>query len=649
MIESELEKRRGINMPLFAEVIPFIRLPRSINFFDYRIPDNLTGNLKIGSIVFIPFRNKKIIGFVSKVKEQSNVPFYKLKNITNLITDKYLDQNQIKIFNWLVENYATAPSIIIKMFFPFTSKKYFEELNNAKPKTLKKQSVKKIKHQWLEHRSTLIQYDNGDKILNDYIDFAKNYIKSNQQLLILFPRLTLLNNFYKLLPKTIQEVTDIYRVSGQKINQQQETFKNIKINKTKIILGTRSALFAPFANLDCIVIDHEESPDHRQEEPNPRYHPIDVIKFLQSQNNKLFAIYSSPLPSCERYFDVKAGQMPFIKSDKFDQADPNVTILDSRIYESTRATYPLHFELEQAIAETLDAGKSIFLLVNKLGESSSLVCNDCGWSPTCPNCQINLSIKNEKTANETLYCYRCNYKQASVPFCPECQSAKIKYKGLGIQKISELIKKLFPKIPVKIITKDIKKEITDKKQEQKIILGTSNALDYVDFANIALIGVLSSDGALFSPQFRSAERFAQLLSSLQSLNPQAKLFIQTLAPEHGVYNIFKNSPQYFIENELLQRQNLNYPPYNNIIKLIIQNSKKAQAEKNASNWIDKNQTICEKNEIEIIGPIQPNFSYIRQKYRQNIILRTNHSDKFNSIIPQIPLDWIIDKNPENLV
>ena len=635
---------------MIAEVIPFIRLPRTMEAFDYIIPKNLEVGLSAGSIVSVPFRKRNVLGFAAGIKNTSYVPANKLRAINKVIVEKSLTKEQIDLFYWMAENYATARSIIIKMFFPFTSKSFFNNLSNANKKfQVPSSKFQAIKHPWLKNQSLLAQYDDRETVLKEYEKIAAQFAKSKKQLLILFPRLVLLRRFYNDLPGKIKKYAEIYQSTGIKQSALQNAFWRIKNNEAKIILGTRPALFAPFANLSAIIIDHEESPDHRQEEPNPRYHPIDAAEFLQKRDKRLKIIYASPLPSIERFSAALNKKIKFISGENFNQSEDRIKILDTRHPESWRTTYPFHFETEAAIKDQLENGKSVFILAGRRGESAMLVCADCGWSPACPNCDIPLSIVNERKMDEALVCFRCGLKQAGTPFCPSCQGTRLKYLGAGIKKIYEAAIKLFPDAQIRQIAKEPQVDAKKSDSHPEIVIGTPYAIDYVDYSNIGLIGLVSTDGALFSSQFRSAERFGQLLCDLMSLAPKADLLVQTMAPEHKVFTIWQRNREDFLRQELESRKEANYPPFSAVLKLIIQNKKYEAAESAACAWIDKNNGIAKDSDVEILGPIRPANPLIRGRFRTNIILRANENSAFSKIIKLIPNNWIIDKNPENLL
>ena len=635
---------------MIAEVIPFIRLPRTMEAFDYIIPKNLEVGLSAGSIISVPFRKRNVLGFVAGLKNESRVPVHKLREINKIIVKKSLTEEQIDLFYWMAENYATARSVIIKMFFPFTSKSFFNNLSNANKKfQVSSFKFQAIKHPWLKNQSLLVQYDNRENLLKEYNKIAAEFSRGKNQLLILFPRLALLRRFYDNLTDKIKKHTEIYQSTGIKQSVLQNAFWRIKNNEAKVILGTRPALFAPFANLSAIIIDREESPDHRQEEPNPRYHPIDAAEFLQKRDKLIKILYTSPLPSIERFYSAQDKKIKFISGDGFNQPEDRIKILDTRNFESWNTTYPFHFEMESAIKDNLENGKSVFILAGRRGESAMLVCADCGWSPTCPNCAVPLSIVNERKIDEALICFRCGLKQAGTPFCPSCQGTRLKYRGAGIKKIYEAAIKLFPDAQIRQIVKEPQTNVKKSDSHPGIIIGTPYAIDCLDFSNIGLIGMISTDGALFSPQFRSAERFGQLLCDLMSLAPKTDLFIQTMAPDHKVFTIWQRNRADFLQQELESRRSSNYPPFSVILKLIIQNKKYETAESSANAWIDKNNDLALETDIEILGPIRPANPLIRGRFRTHIILRAKENSAFLKIVKQIPNDWIIDKNPENLL
>lgn len=629
-------------MPKIAEIIPFVRLPRTIDVFDYRVLPEQRKIIQEGSIVDIPLRKRKVLGFVSRLKDTSAVPVYKLRAVQMVLAGRILSPEQHQLLNWISEYYNVSRSVALKMFFQTTTRSFFQKAEARSPVRKKRKNL--LTHPWLESSSTLVQYTHRANVLKTYQEIIQQALKASGQVLLLFPRIVLLKRFIEQLPeKARSQIVSFYASAGSS-RSIQDAFWKIQTGKAKVILGTRSALFAPFTSLSAIIVDHEESSDHKQEEPNPRYFAMDVIRAMRTFSPQLRVVYTSPMPSLERWREAsQQGLHRFIADSAFASSSDKVEILDIRHPESRHVSYPFHQRMEELIRDTVKDGRSVFLLVNRRGESSSLVCKDCGWSPHCPNCDLPLAVFDARTEKESLRCQHCGHIESGIPFCASCQGPHLRYQGVGIQKAYSAARKLFLDIPIHRIDRESGFHAFAH-GKPSIIISTPVGLDHIDFSHIGLIGVLSIEGALFSPEFRSTEQFGQMLQRALTLAPSARMVIQTVAPEHTLFSMFHAGIQSYEEKELAERQKLGYPPFRSVIKLIIQNTSRVRAEKDAVDWVD----AVDKEQhphVAIDGPIRPLRSFIRGKNRVHILLRAKDEKSFEPLLRTVPQDWIIDKNP----
>ncbi|HLC99872.1 MAG TPA: primosomal protein N' [Patescibacteria group bacterium] len=640
-------------LPRIAEVIPFVRLPRTIDVFDYQIPPELSDSIQEGSIVSIPLRKQNVFGLISRLKETSSVPINKLRAVDRIVVDGFLPSEQMALLSWMSSYYRVSRTIILKMFLPATTRQFFESIkeDSKLSATAGKKSNPMSKHPWLRE-STLIHYSDRKKTVAEYARIIQATLRTHGQLLILFPRVMPLQAFFAELPPKLQAKTIIYHASGRTSKGLQEAYTAIRSGNARVILGTRSALFAPFSRLQIIIVDDEESVDYKQEEPSPRYHAAEIIEQMKIIQPQLRIAYTSSLPSVERYNNTLDNRISFLPEPSFEQARVSVEILDIRHPEESGATYPFHQRLELAIAETLDASQSVFLLVNRRGEAAALVCRDCGWSATCPNCEVPLAVYNARTSTETLRCHQCGFAQAGVPFCSQCHGSELRYQGVGIQKVHAAAQKFFPKASIHDMSRESiaeKKSISPRIDKSSIVIGTPFSIDQFDFSTIGLMGVLAVDGALFSPHFRAAEHLGQMFCRMMSLSPSSRVMIQTVAPEHPLFALFRQSPKIFEDHEIRARRDLHYPPFQYIVKLIIQHQNRARAEDEALKWIESSTPFAQSHEISIEGPIRPLRPFVRGRHRAHLLLRAASEANLEFMFPLIPKDWIIDRNPLFLI
>ena len=324
--------------------------------------------------------------------------------------------------------------------------------------------------------------------------------------------------------------------------------------------------------------------------------------------------------------------------------------------------------LYSQIKNSLNSKKSVFLFVNKKGQSSATICRDCNYAFNCPHCQLPL-IKNEQNQ---FICYTCNYSEEVPPFCPRCSGPNLRSSGIGIQKIEAALKKLLPKANVVRLDKDInnqspvsqtgkiepKQSINHQPAKLKklsqnkasIIIGTAFALDKIAWPQIDLLGIINADQLWQHIEFMANETAYQLMIKLLTLAPKnAKFIIQTFSPEHHLLkSIIKNNPAIFYEKELKFRKQFNYPPFVYLIKLSCLNKSELKTKKQAQKiYRLLKKTIANKNSI--YPPLPILRKKIRGKYKYNLILKINKIDDFGHLTKFVPNNWLIDIQARTLL
>ena len=353
-----------------------------------------------------------------------------------------------------------------------------------------------------------------------------------------------------------------------------DEWRRVERGEAQVVVGARSAIFAPLKNLGAIIIDEEHEATYKQDS-NPRYHAREVA-LLRAQFHQAVLVLGSATPSLETRARAGKGVYEFLQLTQ--RANPlaripEVEVIDFRDYigqqESGTYTTP---KLLEAIAERLQRKEQVVLMLNRRGYSSFVMCRECGHVDTCPNCDISLTLHMD---TKTMDCHYCNYHKAIPTVCPNCQSRSIRYYGTGTQKAYDELQEIFPE--ARILRMDV--DTTRKKRESRDLVGpvwprtsryfTGDPDDDakgLDFPNVTLVGVLNADTALNLPDFRSSERTFQLLTQVAGragrADKEGQVLIQTYNPHHYAIEYAKRQDyEGFYAYEMKVRHQLGYPPY----------------------------------------------------------------------------------------
>jgi len=634
---------------MIAEIIPAIKLPRQFKYFDYLIPEKLDGNIKIGQIVQIPFRGKKIEGVVYNFKKESKTPKKKLKSILRIYLEKpVFDKKDIELIKWFAHYYFVSWGLALKQFIPEIPQKK-SQIKEPKIDAIyfpypKINISKKTKIFYSNKGVSFFQYQNIEKKLELLLYIVKKNIKLGKQTLILSSTLietAKLNNFFvQYFNKEISLLLN---------NLPKGTFYNgwlnILENKKKIILGTRSAIFAPLKNIGTIIFNEEFSENFKQEEPNPRYD----ARSLALQINKLKdiqVIFSGSIPRLETFYQIKNKNISPVFLKKIDVKSLEIVNLKD---EMRGGNYSLISEkLEQNIKTNLHRKKQVILFLNRKGGSTYISCKDCGYVFLCPNCKLPLVEHNN-----FLKCHHCN-KIYPLPLnCPKCRGINLNFSGKGTQKIELDIKKRFPQVKYLRLDKDtnLKNLTKDSIKKAEIIIGTKFMWQFLDWQNIGLIGILNFDNLISYVDFRAKEKQYQFLANLSS-QFKDKIIIQTYSIDNSIFNYIKNGDwQEFYNQKLKIRKTFFYPPYSHLIKLIYQNINEGIAKREVMRiYTLLRNKFKDKKGIDISQPNQYFAIKLRNRYRWNLVIKVKKESWENvpELLKIMPADWLIDIDPQNL-
>ena len=433
--------------------------------------------------------------------------------------------------------------------------------------------------------------------------------------------------------------------SGLSNGEKYDEWRKVERGDAQVVVGARSAIFAPLKNLGVMIIDEEHEATYKQDS-NPRYHAREVA-ILRAQYNQAALVLGSATPSLESR--ARAGKGVYQHLRLTQRANPLATIpevqvIDFRDYIGQNETSNFTTPLLEAIQDRLDKKEQVVLMLNRRGYSSFVMCRECGTVDTCPNCDISLTLHMD---TKTMNCHYCGFSKDIPQVCPNCKSRSIRYYGTGTQKAYDELAELFPQ--ARILRMDV--DTTRKKGshqalldqfgrgEADILLGTQMIAKGLDFPNVTLVGVLNADTALNLPDFRSSERTFQLLTQVAGRAGRAEkagqVLIQSYNPQHYAIRFAKDQDyEGFYAYEMGIRRQLGYPPYYFTIGITLSHKKEEEVVKRAYEVMNILRSGLSESS-HILGPTPKPIARTHNLYHYQILIKYRLEDELGPTLNQV--------------
>ncbi|WHY02328.1 primosomal protein N' [Neobacillus sp. DY30] len=476
-----------------------------------------------------------------------------------------------------------------------------------------------------------------------YLQTIQDVIEKGREAIVLVPEIALTPQMVNRFKGRFGNLVAVLH-SGLSAGEKYDEWRKIQRKEVRVVVGARSAIFAPFENLGIIIIDEEHETSYKQEEM-PRYHARDVA-IERAKKNNCPVVLGSATPALESFARAQKGVYTLLSlpNRMNKRALPAVEIIDMR--EELRAGNRSMFsrKLFELLKERIDRKEQSVLFLNKRGHSSFVMCRDCGYVMNCPNCDISLTYHKVK---EQMKCHYCGYESYVPSQCPECSSDYIRYFGTGTQKVEDELGKILPE--ARVIRMDVDttgqkgaherllKEFHEGKAD--ILLGTQMIAKGLDFPNITLVGVLSADTMLHLPDFRSSEKTFQLLTQVSGRAGRHELpgevIIQTYTPEH--YSVELAGIQdydRFYHREMLMRKAHHYPPFYYLALITI-------SHENLMNVVSSTEKIAAfvrsrlSNHAVVLGPAASPIPRINNRYRYHCLIKYKREPELNKTLKAI--------------
>ena len=638
--------------------------------------DNLLASLSSCYQVMLPKALKAEVK--SNIKIKYDRYLHRIKSIEEI--DKYIDnckyESQINLLcklkegDILITKMSSSINTIIKYGFASIiyeeCKRYkYDGISNYKRVNLtdKQRLVSDTIISSFGRSDTFLLYGvTGSGKTEVYMDVIEKAINNGKSAIMLVPEIGLTP---QIVGKFISRFGNVISVLHSKLSDSEryDEYRKITDGESKIVIGTRSAIFVPFNNIGVIIIDEEHTSSYKQDN-NPRYSAINVAEWRSKYHNCPLVL-GSATPSLESF--AKAGNHVYKLLTLTERAGgsvlPNVNIVDMK-EEVKKGNFILSDILKNKIGEVLDRGEQAIILLNRRGYSSTISCKECGYVYKCPNCDITYTY--HKSSNN-LKCHYCGYSMVLPNKCSICGSDNLKDYGLGTEKLEETLNSLYK---ARIVRMDV--DTTSKKgQHQKIIddfgehkydilIGTQMIAKGLDFPLVTLVGVVSIDSSLTSPDYRASENTFQLLSQVSGRagrsESKGEVIIQTFNPDHYAITLAKNHDYIgFYKEEMKIRKMLKYSPYYYMVLLSI-TSKDYELGFKEANKIGSYIRNNISNDSIVLGPTMANMFKVNNIYHYQIIIKYRKDDSLMKVLKFIidmqvknnKIDVSIDFNPSRI-
>lgn len=503
-----------------------------------------------------------------------------------------------------------------------------------------------------------------------YLKLIDNALDNGRDVIVLVPEISLTSQAVSIFHKRYGDKVAVFH-SGLSMGERNDEYKRADRGEAKIVIGTRSAVFAPLHNLGLIIMDEEQEHTYKSER-TPRYHAKDVANFRCKYNKALF-LMTSATPSLESYSNALNGKYTLCEiTERYGEANlPKVITVDMKAEMQNGNFTPISAKLRELLQETLDNKKQAILLINRRGYNTFIACNDCGHVITCPNCSISLTYHSY---NNRLTCHYCGYTRSLDTKCPECGSDNVRYSGYGTQRIEDELSALFPSARLLRMDADTtsSKFSHDKmfasfaNREYDILVGTQMVAKGLDFPDVTLVGVVNADNSLYDENYNSAERsfdlITQVIGRSGRRDARGKAVIQTINPynqciEFAAMQDYKG----FFENEIMLRKSLIYPPYCDIISVSFIGEDENTVALCSKKFLDILKELNADGALKLIvlGPSPAKLYKLNNQYRYRLSVKCRNSKKirmmFNEILKRInkireykDISLSVDLNPYEL-
>ena len=500
-----------------------------------------------------------------------------------------------------------------------------------------------------------------------YLQAVDNVLKMGRKAIILVPEISLTPQMSLRFASRFEDKVAIIH-SGLSMGERFDTWTKIKEGRVDVVVGARSAIFAPIDNIGIIVIDEEHENSYKSD-MTPKYDAREVAAKLCKLNNAVLVL-ASATPSLKSGYRAVKGDIKLLQiKNRYNNANlPEAEIVDLR-YEIMKGNKSfISGRLKEEIEKNLENKEQTIIFLNRRGYSTFVSCRSCGYVAKCPVCDVALTYHKY---NESLMCHYCGYTIKNPSVCPDCKSKYIKYFGVGTQRVVEEINSLFPQATTLRMDVDTTREKMShhkileqfKNEKTDILVGTQMITKGLDFPDVTLVGVLAADMMLYVDDYSANERTFQLITQVVGRagrgDKKGRAIIQTYSPQHQVIQTAKEQDyKSFFAKEIAYRQKTGYPPFCDIVHIVVSGEDLNLVKENMSEIFESIKQSFEEQEIyaTLIGPSPSPIAKISNRYRWRVLIKCENNEKLRKILREKVVEVVrkdisvnIDINPTSII
>jgi primosomal protein N' (replication factor Y) len=625
----------------------------------YASPDKL----KTGSIVEVELQKTLVIGVISGPCDK---PKFQTKPIANLLSDHTVPLHLVRLCEWMMQYYPAPLGMITQQILP--TKLGQREIEQPKDLASVDTKLNGLPPLTNEQVTTLENLKNSDtNILHGttgsgktriYIELAAKAVKENKSAIILTPEISLITQLSNRFSQVFGDLVVVMH-SKQTPKQRQEAWlKCLESTSPVVIIGPRSALFAPVENPGLIVLDEEHETAYKQDQA-PQYQTGRVAAFL-AKLTRATLVLGSATPLVSDYYMAQEKSKPIIEMKQLAQkqleAGPEIVVVDRRDHSLFNRSPYLSQKLIEEIESSLSKAEQSLLYLNRRGTARLVMCNNCGWQSLCPHCDIPLTYHGD---SHKVRCHSCNYSDNAPVNCPECNNPDMVFKTAGTKAIALEVQRIFPHARIgRFDTDNLKADSFEENFEKAfsgeidILIGTQMLAKGLDLPKLSLVGVLLADTSLYIPDYTAQERTFELINQVLGRigrgHVAGKAVIQTYNPDNAVLNYaINNDYAGFFKTEIAARKEFLFPPFCHILKLSARRASLRSVESAA----DQLKSMIESNgyKVRVEGPAPAFHERFQGKYQWQLIVKSLERSELIKIIKDLPSNWSYDIDPMDLL
>jgi primosomal protein N' (replication factor Y) len=625
----------------FAQVAFPLPLRRT---FTYRIPERLGERAALGAQVVAPFRGRARRGFVVGTARESELD--RVSDLAEVLDDTILSPHLLELARWVADYYLAPLGQVLSAALPgglegFAASRARRSAREHRvlPLALPEQrSVTAEQRAGLEAIAAavasrafapiLLHGVTGSGKTEIYLRAAHAAREAGKQTLVLVPEIALGSQVVESFRRRFGARVGVLH-SYLSVGERRRNWELANRGAVDVVVGARSAVFAPLPQLGLIVVDEEHEPAYKQSE-QLRYHGRDTA-VRRAQILGIPVVLGSATPSLESLANAARGRYAIVRlASRVDRRPlPRVRVIDSR-RESVPGSL-LSRALRTEIAARLERGEQSILFLNRRGQFHVTQCRSCGFVPECPHCDITLTLHDEP---RSWRCHYCGHRETYRARCPECQGTELRFAGAGTQRAERELARALPAARIARLDTDVVRARGNPdavlrsfaRGETDVLLGTQMIAKGLDFPRVTLVGVLDADVALNLPDFRAAERTFQLLIQVAGRSGRGavagEVLIQTCSPEHpAIAAAARHDAHAFLEYEKRQRRAAGYPPYARLVAIQFTGRDESEVERAATTTADGLRERAESFGVEVLGPAPQTLARLRGQHRWHVMIK----------------------------